>query len=182
MTKAKDKLLVFKESIGLSNGLVPTDMMPVINNEWRQSFTKIEKNKHAISDQGWNPLNRALLLNDELRATMTKKESTPKYSARNHIFPPNVASEDPSSTTDSRTVIDNSSESTTPLNDFPIIADELNTSNGTAGDCMKALFSSKLIQETRGRIKEDTAKGRAIKEELLKATRITASIIIKAGE
>ena len=52
ITKAKDELLAFKESIGLSNGLVPIDMMPVINNAWRQSFTRIEKNKHAISNRG----------------------------------------------------------------------------------------------------------------------------------
>ena len=62
-TKAKDELPAFKESIGLSYGLVPTDMMPVINNSWRQSVARIEKNKHVISDRGWNPLNRALTFN-----------------------------------------------------------------------------------------------------------------------
>ncbi len=46
---------------------------------------------------------------------------------------------------------------------------------------MKALFSSKLLQETRERIKEDMQKGKTIKEELMKATHITASIVIKAG-
>ena len=39
----------------------------------------------------------------------------------------------------------------------------------------------KLIQETRERIKEDMAKRQTTKEQLLKATRITVSIVIKAG-
>ena len=56
----------------------------------------------------------------------------------------------------------------------------MNTSTGQAGDCMKALISSKLIQETRERINENMTKGQTIKEQLLKATRITASIVIKA--
>ena len=46
---------------------------------------------------------------------------------------------------------------------------------------MKALLSSKYIQEAREGIKEDMAKGQTIKEELLKATRITESIVIKVG-
>ena len=69
----------------------------------------------------------------------------------------------------------------TLCNNLPLITDELNTATGTAGDCMKALISSKLIQETRERIKDDMAKGQSIKEELMRATRITASIVIKAG-
>ena len=46
---------------------------------------------------------------------------------------------------------------------------------------MKALISSKLIQETRERIKEDMAKDQSIKEELMQPIQITASIVIKAG-
>ena len=93
---------------------------------------------------------------------MTKKESTPEYSARNNIFPPNkVSSTYTSSNTDSITVTDHSSNPTL-LNNYPIVTDELNTTTETAGDCMKALFSSKLIQETRERIKEDMAKGSTI--------------------
>ena len=81
MMKAKDELLSFKESIGLSNGLTLTDMMPIINDAWNKSFTRVGMNKNAISDQGWNPLNHALLLNEKLRANMTTEESTAEYSS-----------------------------------------------------------------------------------------------------
>ena len=79
-------------------------MIPIINDAWRQSFAKINKNKDAISDQGWTPLNYALSLNDELRATMMTKDSTPKYAVSTNIFPPNkISSKDPSSNIDSNT-------------------------------------------------------------------------------
>ena len=73
----------------MSTVLVHTDMMPIINDAWKKIFARINKNKNAISDRGWNPLNRALLLNEELRATMTTKESTPEYSTSHNIHPPN---------------------------------------------------------------------------------------------
>ena len=141
MTKAKDELLSFKESIGLSNGLTPTDMAPIINGAWNKSFARVGMNKNTISYQGYNPLNRAMLLNEELRVTMTMKESTAEYCSTHYIvipkkYPPN---NDSSTDTD-----DNSKHMLS--NNPPIITDELNTADGTAGDCMKALFSSKLFQ------------------------------------
>ncbi len=131
MTKAKDELLSFKEPIGLSNGLTPTDMMHIINNAWNKIFARVGMNKNAISDQGWNPLNCALLLNEELRATMTTKESTAEYCPTYNIvipkiYPPN---NDSSSDTD-----DNSKHMLS--NNLLIITDELNTVDGTAVDCM----------------------------------------------
>ena len=58
---------------------------------------------------------------------MKKKESTPKYSASNNIFPPNkVSSKYPSSNTDSITVTDHISKPTL-LDNLPIITNELNS-------------------------------------------------------
>ena len=63
ITKAKDDLLVFKESIGLSICLVPTDMIHNVNSTWKKSSPRIIDYKNAIFNRGWNPLNHALLLN-----------------------------------------------------------------------------------------------------------------------
>ena len=183
ITKAKDHLLEYKESIGLTNGVVATDLMPIINEAWRKSFARVRKNKNAIWGRGWNPPNRALLLNNELCATMTRKESTREYCMQHDLVFPNKFNKSQQHThsdgsTSTATTI---TEYSKPSNNLPFITDELNTSTDQAGDCMKALISSKLIQETRERIKEDMAKGQTIKEQLLKATRITASIVIKAG-
>jgi hypothetical protein len=45
--------------------LVPTDIIPLVNYAWEQSFVKVESNKRAICDHGWYPLNRNLLLEDD---------------------------------------------------------------------------------------------------------------------
>ena len=51
-----------------------TDIIPLINKAWNDSFARVEKNKQAIAERGWYPLNRNILLNDELRSTMTPAE------------------------------------------------------------------------------------------------------------
>ena len=47
MTNAKDDLLSFKESIGLNNGITPTDMIPIINDAWNKSLARVAMNKNA---------------------------------------------------------------------------------------------------------------------------------------
>ena len=74
MSRAKQQLVEKKETMGLPPSLIDTDLMPIINMAWQQSFARSDKNKQAISDRGWNPLNRAILTNQDLRATMTAKE------------------------------------------------------------------------------------------------------------
>jgi len=80
ITKAKQNLLELKDSIGLQNdGMVDTDLMPLINEAWEKSFARVDKNRNAIADRGWNPLNKALLLDPTLRSTMTLKEKSEEY-------------------------------------------------------------------------------------------------------
>lgn len=62
----------------LKNGMSPTinseDIIPTINYAWNSSFAKVKTNKQAISERGWYPYNRNLLLNAQIRATMTNEE------------------------------------------------------------------------------------------------------------
>ena len=75
ITREKQKLLEYKDTIGLQNdGIVYTDFMPLVNRAWAESFARVDKNRNAISKRGWNPLNKALLLDPSLRSTMTVKE------------------------------------------------------------------------------------------------------------
>ena len=55
--------------------LVATDIIPMIDYTWNQSFTGVDKNLKAIADGGWNPLNYAFLMDKEIQATMTDSES-----------------------------------------------------------------------------------------------------------
>ena len=65
-TIAKQNLLEYKESIGLPGTLEDNDPVPLINCALNNSFARVEKNKNAISDRGWNPLIRCILINEEL--------------------------------------------------------------------------------------------------------------------
>ena len=77
MYRAKKDLLEKKDEIGLhDDGLVDTDLIPLINTAWKASFARIDKNQNALADRGWNPLNKNLLLHDDLRATMTRREKS----------------------------------------------------------------------------------------------------------
>ena len=74
MTKSKLDLLEFKEKKAMSQSHQSTDIIPLINKAWNDSFARVEQNKQAIAERGWYPLNRNILLNDELRSTMTPAE------------------------------------------------------------------------------------------------------------
>jgi hypothetical protein len=64
--------------------LVPTDIIPLVNYAWEQSFMKVESNKRAICDRGWYPLNQNLLLEPVLRETMTLKDLEEEKAAGLH--------------------------------------------------------------------------------------------------
>ena len=74
--------------------LLPTDSMPLINKAWSRSFACVNKNKKAVSEHGWNPLNFNLLLNPEIRATMTKEEKDNE--ALSNIILPSLLQPNPS--------------------------------------------------------------------------------------
>ena len=54
--------------------LCSTDIVPIINEAWTLSFARVQNNKKAISERGWGPLNRNLLLYKELLQTMTEAD------------------------------------------------------------------------------------------------------------
>ncbi len=47
----------------------------MVNFSWDKFFTRIDLNKKAIADCGWNPLNYQLRLDKSIKATMTEAES-----------------------------------------------------------------------------------------------------------
>ena len=73
-TKAKQDLLKFKIKKMTDSSLRPTDLIPLINIAWNASFARKDTNKKAIAARGWNPLNYHLLMDPDLRATMTTAE------------------------------------------------------------------------------------------------------------
>ena len=78
--------------------------MPIINLAWEKSFAWAEKNRQEIVDREISPLNWALLLDDELRSTMTKKQQLLEFLSDNNII-------FPSNSTTSKTALSSSDQS-----------------------------------------------------------------------
>ena len=85
-------------------------------------------------------MSRTLLLNEELKATITTKESTIEYCLTHNIVAPNKLQPKYDSSTDTGGNLEHILS-----NNLLIIIDEPYIAVRTAGDCMKALFSSKLL-------------------------------------
>ena len=52
--------------------LTKADIVLIVNSAWKDSFGHVSSNKKAISQHGWNPLNRALLVHPEIIKTKPK--------------------------------------------------------------------------------------------------------------
>ena len=72
-----------------NDGIIDTDLMSLINRAWEKSFARVDKNKNATSERGWNPLNKAPTLDPILRSTMTAQEKTNEYNQSNQVIIPN---------------------------------------------------------------------------------------------
>ena len=80
-------MLETRDKLGLDD-LQDTDLIPMINYAWNHSFARKTKNQKAISERGWNPLNRNLLMDRDLRATMTQREKCRQYNIHNNVVLP----------------------------------------------------------------------------------------------
>ena len=172
ISRAKQDLVQKKESLGLPPSLVDTDMMPLINMAWQQSFAKISSNKRAIADRGWNPLNRAILTNDNLRATMTAKELEEEALPSSNIILPNkIASANPSSHDDKcdTTVTDDSTSPSEQPSSAPHVNQKLNFLDANAAFSINTLLSDTDLQKSRARIKGEHQKGLNFGETLRSA-------------
>ena len=58
LNSAKYEVLKRIEQCGITDGVTDTDLMSIINLAWEKSFARVKKNRQAIVDRGWNPLNQ----------------------------------------------------------------------------------------------------------------------------
>ena len=54
--------------------LLSTDIIPLTNKYWVNSFAEVESNKKSIAEHGWFPYNQNLLMHKQLRDTMNMKD------------------------------------------------------------------------------------------------------------
>ena len=79
LTKAKQELIELRKKLGLPVKFKTSDVIPLLNKAWADSFGGASKTKKALADRGWNPLNMALLKNPDVTATIdaTDKQNLP---------------------------------------------------------------------------------------------------------
>jgi hypothetical protein len=65
----KDSLLREKRMRRLHLTIKPTDIIPIVNHCWNNSFAKVEGNQKAILERGWYPSNKNLLTVPEVLRT-----------------------------------------------------------------------------------------------------------------
>ena len=158
--------------------------MALINQAWDKSFVRVEKNKNAISDQGWNPLNKCLLLDQTLRSTMTAKESSQEYNRLNKITLPRTVNQtrdtDSSITDVTATNINTDIDTEVTPNNLPTCED-LNFSTRMSQYCLKAYLSNEQLQQAREEIREDMIIGKCVKQVLKESTQLSSGIVFKEG-
>ena len=67
--------------------ILPSDIIPIVNYAWNHSFADVKGTKEAIVQRGWFPLNKNLLLLEEIRNTMTPDDHD--WESRSEIYPEN---------------------------------------------------------------------------------------------
>ena len=70
----KEELIAKKEPYETPLTIPPHEIVPMVNYAWAHSFARYAKNKKAISDRGWNPLNCILLTDGVIMRSMTAQE------------------------------------------------------------------------------------------------------------
>jgi hypothetical protein len=71
MTKEKCQYMKYKTN---TTGLLVTDIVPIVNGAFKQSFANVANAKKAIAERGWGPaLNYRLLLDDRLSLRPTEE-------------------------------------------------------------------------------------------------------------
>ena len=175
----KKETILKKEQRMMQLTIDPHEIILMINYAWAHSFARNLKNRKAIADRGWGPLNRALLLDATIRTSMTIQETEEEAS-----YSILVPSRPPPSCTDivpySPTTADSTSTALT-LYPSPVAAEILNFSEGTAACCLESIVRHSDLMEAREKIKVRRDEGKNLKEQLREGKKVTAGRAFKGG-
>ena len=160
----RQRLNVFQSSLGLMR----TDIIPIVNWCWPKAFANVEHNLHAIHERGWNPLSRALLLVDVIRATIT--EDILKWEKNCGLFSESQIKKYHSNLS---YVNDQMGEVTIQRNHHLKMDNgvDLNFKHNTAQYVMDTIISEVDKQEARERIQKAKREGTTLKERLSKISK-----------
>ncbi len=155
--------------------MTPQDIIPLVNEAWKVSFARVGDNLKAISERGWGPLNRNLLLYKDIQNSMNRYEgvcfnerynlpSTPLHS----IIIPNSTKNSESTVSDFTPQHLQDKQMKPSLN--PNIQKkkviELNFTHGNSAMVLESLISFQDLQGARERIKQNKRKGEEVNQKI----------------
>ena len=155
----------------------PHNIMPLINKEWDDIFAQITSNKKAITERGWNPYNCALLLNSQIRSTMTDKEKGIEAERNKDIIIPSIALQNIVDVTNDSPNYDPEYLLQKEIKDVKA----LNVSLGTATFCLQTLVAHEGLHQARAQIKRNRDKGSSFCQKIESLKRVSAGIVFKEG-
>ena len=165
----KVQLVNKKRELNMNNtNLNKSVVIPIVNYCWDRSFARVDTNRKAITQRGWNPLNYALLDSPNLHGNQPQTHFRP-------VQPPNQMPDVPLN-------IDCTQESElSTLSSSP--TPDLNFRNGFAGNCILDLLQqAQKDKHFIANLEKRKDSNRSLKEELNHAKRITAGVLFNAGE
>ena len=170
LTKHKRDLMKKKERQGIQEfAIEKEDVVDLVARAWDDSFARIDSNKQAIAERGWNPLNYNCLLNPEIRATMSVKDQEDDRRQRQQQQGEDDAQQQ---STTNRTYASS------------ISAELLNINQGLAGSLVDAIVETRMREDVRNGINLEE-NGRKRKQTALDAIaakkRYTAGLHVAAG-
>ena len=195
LSKIKKEILSKRLDIMMDKPeLVPTDIIPMVNFAWNQSFVRVEKNLKAIEARGWGPLNYALLNDSQIQATMTDVESKsyalmlkPEKSLNDARSVQQTLSHESTINTAEETISTLTNDPAIDMNyksiylkkkvpDTVTIASKLNFSTGRLAAVIQSLLHDADLQKVRQINKTKGDKGKDAKSKLESAKKLTAML------
>jgi hypothetical protein len=170
-----------KIAMGMSLNIKPTDVVPVCNKAWPQSFARVEPNKRAIARRGWDPLNRGLLKHPDVLKTKVTQEALPVPTAvTNSATVPTEAFAVP----DSATVFSDLSNTVSTSPKSKSLPKSLNLTTGYAGEFVTGMLQYAIKNEKNAEnLNKRYKDGRTLKESLSQQEnkRFSAGSLFKAN-
>jgi hypothetical protein len=174
VTIAKDKILAQRESNMISDmGIMPTNIMVIVNDAWVQSFVRVNTNKKALAKRGWFPYNHILLDHPDLRTTMTEQQLKEEKASMLSCDD----SQDISELTLDTAIKDTSYYSRHTTKPVP-----LNLSGAMGQHILTHIVREVDLQTARERVESEKKQGMRVRMMLKDIKRVTAAGIVRCGE
>ena len=173
--KAKRKIVQENQTHSVPPYIYPHDIIRIVKPAWKDSFANTSNNRKAISERGWYPYNRNLMMNPGLRSTMTKDEKENEKNGNSSVHLPSHFTR---IITDLTKPLCNPQFSTKKHQPEEQLC---NFSSGTAAWALEEIVKKDDIMAARERIKNNVEVGLTLKERLEKCKKVTAGVLVGMG-